>query len=84
MKAQEESGAVLSEGTISQLSATWTDILQQFREMGNTLKPAAGFLLGIVDTFVTALSGIAQALKNGKDILVGILTGNIGKVKSGG
>ena len=68
---QKDEGTIVSEGTVNELAATWTQILETLKEAGTELKPLALLVLGIINTIVNAIAGVADMVSGIGDIFKG-------------
>ena len=77
------SGDVVKEDDVNQLSATWNEIKAELTQVGNDLKPLAKILLGLIATIIKAVGAITSTIKGIIDIAVGIFTGDWKKIAGG-
>jgi len=73
---QVEQGNILSENKVSEIAATWTQILQTLKETATQLKPIAIIFLSVLNMLVNALSGIVQSITDVFSLFKGIATGD--------
>ena len=76
-------GDIIPEQDVSNMSATFSEIGQNFKDIMTDLTPVFAVLLSLFNTLVLALGGIVGAIKDIWNIVTGVLTGDFSKAMDG-
>jgi len=79
-KQGRDEGNILSEGTVSEIASTWTEIIQNLKNLGKQLSPLIVIILGLVNAIVESISGVIDIVSGIKDILSGNFKEGIQKI----
>jgi len=76
-------GDIVPEKEVSNMSATFAEIGQNFKDIMTDLTPVFGVLLSLFNTLVLALGGIVSVLKDVWNMVTGLLSGDFSKAWEG-
>lgn len=82
--SQKESGGIVDEEIVNQLSKTWGELMVDLTELGNELKPAATYLIALVRIVIKAITAIVDIFRGLWNAVEGLLTADIDKLEMGG